>query len=69
LKQHTTFRQALSDVSHDQRDLICDDQKQVAAGQLRALIAEGLASGAPVPAGRKYWTSKRKELRKTRLAE
>lgn len=45
------------------RELIRDDQQRIAAEQLRALIAEGLTSGAPTPADKKYWVAKRKQLR------
>ncbi len=45
------------------RDLLRDQQQRVAAEALRGLIAEGLASGAPVPADKKYWAAKRKHLR------
>lgn len=45
------------------RELIRDHQQHVAAEQLRTLIAEGLASGAPVPTDKKYWAAKRKQLR------
>lgn len=44
------------------RALIRDHQKRVAAEQLRSLIAEGLASGAPAPADKAYWAAKRKKL-------
>ncbi|HWU68790.1 MAG TPA: type II toxin-antitoxin system ParD family antitoxin, partial [Stenotrophobium sp.] len=44
------------------RDLIRDHQKQVAAQQLRTLIAEGLNSGSGVVADKRYWTAKRKKL-------
>ena len=45
------------------RELIRDDQKRAAADLLRTLIADGLASGEPQPAGRAYWKLKRKKLR------
>ena len=45
------------------RELIREDQQRLAAEQLRTLIAEGLASGAPAPVDRKYWAAKRKQLR------
>lgn len=45
------------------RDLIRDDEQRVAADKLRGLIAEGLASGAPIAADKKYWAAKRKQLR------
>ncbi|MEO6922634.1 MAG: type II toxin-antitoxin system ParD family antitoxin [Bryocella sp.] len=45
------------------RDLIRDDQQRIAVEQLRTLIAEGLASGAPLPADKKYWAAKRKQFR------
>ena len=51
-----------SGVSDYVRELIRDDQQRVAAEQLRTLIAEGLASGAPVAADKKYWAAKRKKL-------
>jgi hypothetical protein len=38
------------------------DERRIAAEQLRARIAEGLASGAPAPADGKYWSAKRKQL-------
>ncbi|MCI0749424.1 MAG: type II toxin-antitoxin system ParD family antitoxin [Nevskiales bacterium] len=44
------------------RELIRDHRKRVAADDLRGLIAEGLASGAPKPADKHYWTAKRKQL-------
>lgn len=44
------------------RDLIRDHQKQVAAAQLRDLIAEGLASGPTKVADAKYWAAKRRKL-------
>jgi len=50
-------------VSDYVRDLIRDHQQRVAGEQLRTLIAEGLASGAPVPADKKYWAAKRRQLR------
>lgn len=52
-----------SGVSDYIRDLIRDDEQRVAADKLRGLIAEGLASGAPVAADKKYWAAKRKQLR------
>ena len=45
------------------RDLLREQQRQVAGLTLKALIAEGLASGGPVPADKKYWAAKRKQLR------
>ena len=45
------------------RDLIREDQKRIAADTLRALIAEGLASGSTRPVDKRYWTAKRKQLR------
>jgi antitoxin ParD1/3/4 len=44
------------------RELIRDDQRRAAAQQLREIIAEGLASGAPIVADDAYWKRKRKEL-------
>jgi antitoxin ParD1/3/4 len=44
------------------RDLIRDHQKRIAGEHLRSLIAEGLASGAPVAVNKTYWASKRKKL-------
>ena len=44
------------------RDLIREHQQLVAAQQLRSLIAEGLNSGAPIVADKKYWAAKRKNL-------
>jgi len=45
------------------RDLLREQQRQVAAQTLKALIADGLASGAPVAADKRYWAAKRKQLR------
>lgn len=52
-----------SGVSDYVRDLIRTDQQGNAAGHLRRLIAEGIASGAPVPVDKAYWGAKRKQLR------
>ena len=50
-------------VSDYVRALIRTDQQTAAAGYLRHLIAEGVASGAPVPANKAYWVAKRTRLR------
>lgn len=40
------------------RQLIHEHREKVTAATLRALIAEGLASGAPQPVDAEYWTNK-----------
>ena len=50
-------------VSDYVRELIRDDQKRAAADHLRKLIAEGLASGEPLPVDAAYWKTKRRKLR------
>ncbi|MGH8040936.1 MAG: type II toxin-antitoxin system ParD family antitoxin [Rudaea sp.] len=45
------------------RELIRNHQQRVAVDQLRTLIGEGLASGAPQAVDKKYWAAKRKQLR------
>lgn len=57
-------RGGYSGVSDYVRELIRADQQSVAAEHLRGLIAEGLASGAPVVVDAKYWAAKRKRLLK-----
>ena len=52
-----------SGVSDYVRDLVRTDQQSAAANQLRRLIAEGIASGTPVPVDKAYWTANRKRLR------
>lgn len=44
------------------RELIREDQKRRAVEMLEALLAEGLSSGEPVKADRKYWAEKRRKL-------
>jgi antitoxin ParD1/3/4 len=44
------------------RELIREDQKRRAVEMLEALLAEGLSSGEPVKANRKYWAEKRRKL-------
>jgi antitoxin ParD1/3/4 len=44
------------------RELIREDQKRRAVEMLEALLAEGLSSGEPAKADRKYWAEKRRKL-------
>jgi len=44
------------------RELIREDQKRRAVEMLEALLAEGLSSGEPLKADRKYWAEKRRKL-------
>jgi antitoxin ParD1/3/4 len=46
------------------RQLIREDQENVAVDRLRGLIAEGLSSGPVVPITKNYWTVKRSKLLK-----
>lgn len=51
-----------ADASNHIRDLIRDRQREVAAEQLRSLIAKGLASGSSQTLDKRYWSAKRKKL-------
>jgi antitoxin ParD1/3/4 len=44
------------------RELIREDQKRRAEEKLEASLAEGLSSGEPVKADRKYWAEKHRKL-------
>jgi len=54
-------RGAYSTPSEYVRDLIRQDRRQHAQERLDTLLAEGLASGKPVPAGSKFWSELRGE--------
>jgi uncharacterized protein YoaH (UPF0181 family) len=44
------------------RELIREDKKRRAEEGLEALLAEGLSSGEPLKADRKYWAEKHGKL-------
>ncbi len=44
------------------RTLIREDQKRTAEERLEKALLEGLASGPPIEADRRYWDSKRRQL-------
>jgi antitoxin ParD1/3/4 len=52
------------------RDLVRQDRRRRAKEQIDVLLAEGLASGKPVAAGRRFWSDLRREAgQKLRVRE
>lgn len=51
------------------RGLLREDRERRAEQRLETLLLEGLGSGDPIEADRKYWRAKRRELTKNRRSD